>query len=76
VLSRLAPRALLAAIGVWLVIGLSGFASAGESDYDMIMPLVWVLVIISAVGAAIVYAYLVYAVYKFRDPQMKRNRHG
>ena len=75
-LSRLAPRAVLIALSAWGIVALSGFASAGESDYDMIMPLVWVLVGISVVGASIVYAYLTYAVWKYRDPSMKRNRHG
>ena len=48
----------------------------GVSDLEKISPLIWVMVAISAGGAIITYAFLVYAVWRFRDPSTRRRNYG
>lgn len=50
--------------------------AAGQTDLQEISPLVWVMLAISVSGAAITFAFLVYAVWKFRDPTTRRRRYG
>ncbi|MGA7861138.1 MAG: hypothetical protein WCB19_04710 [Thermoplasmata archaeon] len=50
--------------------------AAGQTDLQEISPLVWVLLAISVGGAIITFAFLVYAVWKFRDPATKGRRYG
>lgn len=50
--------------------------AAGETDLQQISPLVWVILAISIGGAIITFAFLVYAVWKFRDPATKGRRYG
>ena len=50
--------------------------AAGETDLQQISPLVWVILAISVGGAIITFAFLVYAVWKFRDPATKGRRYG
>ncbi len=38
--------------------------------------LVWVMVGISAAGSIVTFAFLVYALWKFRDPKVKGRRYG
>jgi hypothetical protein len=52
------------------------FLAASESNLQLTSPLVWVLVAISAAGAIVTFAFLVYAVVKFRDPATKGRRYG
>jgi amino acid transporter len=49
---------------------------ASETPIQEISPLVWVMVAISAAGAFITYAIMVYAVWRFRDPSTKRRNYG
>jgi hypothetical protein len=49
---------------------------ATETNLQLTSPLVWVLVAISVAGALVTYAFLVYAVWKFRDPKVKNRRYG
>lgn len=58
-----------------LAVGTTLFA-AGSSDLSQIAPLVWTLVAISAAGAVVTFAVLVYALHKFRDPATRRRRYG
>ena len=51
-------------------------AVAGETDLQQTMPLVWLMLIISVIGAVITWAFLVYAIWKFRDPATKGRRYG
>ena len=51
-------------------------ARATESNLQLTSPLVWVLVAISAAGAIVTFAFLVYAIVKFRDPETRRRRYG
>lgn len=50
--------------------------AAGETDLQEITPLVWVILAISVGGAIITFAFLAYAVWKFRDPATKGRRYG
>ncbi len=50
--------------------------TATESNLQLTSPLVWVMVAISAAGAIVTFAFLVYAVVKFRDPATRRRRYG
>jgi heme/copper-type cytochrome/quinol oxidase subunit 2 len=73
---RATARIVLAGLSGFFALAFAGGAAAGESNYDQTMPLVWTLVAISAAGAAIVYAWMVYSVWKFRDPKTKGRRYG
>jgi heme/copper-type cytochrome/quinol oxidase subunit 2 len=54
----------------------SRLQAAGETDLQQISPLVWVILAISVGGAVITFAFLAYAVWKFRDPTVKGRRYG
>ncbi len=73
---RAAARIVLAGWAGFVALSFAGWAAAGESYYVQTMPLVWVLTAISAAGAGIIYAYLAYSVWKFRDPKTKGRRYG
>jgi len=57
-------------------LGAAGLVASSESNLQLTSPLVWVMVAISAAGAIVTFAFLVYAVVKFRDPATKRRRYG
>lgn len=63
-----------------LILGLgaspSTLVAAGQTDLQQISPLVWVILAISVGGAIITFAFLAYAVWKFRDPTVKGRRYG
>jgi hypothetical protein len=46
------------------------------SDLQEIAPLVWVMFFMGVAGASVTFAYLVYALWKFRDPATRRRRYG
>ncbi|MCI4353028.1 MAG: hypothetical protein L3K14_06535 [Thermoplasmata archaeon] len=50
--------------------------AAGQTDLQQISPLVWVILAISVGGAIITFAFLAYAVWKFRDPAARGRRYG
>ena len=50
--------------------------TATESNLQLTSPLVWVMIAIGAAGAIVTFAFLVYAVVKFRDPATKGRRYG
>jgi len=56
-------------------LGLAGLL-ADSSDLQQISPLVWTMVAIGAAGAIVTFAFLVYAIVKFRDPATRRRRYG
>jgi hypothetical protein len=64
--------------GAGLVPGLAlaGPVVWGQSNLDLTSPLVWVMLGISVAGAIVTFAYLVYAVWKFRDPTKRGRRYG
>jgi hypothetical protein len=47
-----------------------------ETNLQLTSPLVWVLLGISVAGAIVTFGYLVYAVWKFRDPTKRGRRYG
>jgi len=55
---------------------LLGPIAAAESNLELTNPLLWVMIGISVAGAIVTFAYLVYAVWKFRDPGMRNRRYG
>ncbi len=55
----------------------TGTAAAGDHVIiDQVSPLVWVMIAISAGGAAITYGFLVYALWRFKDPSTRRRNYG
>jgi len=67
--------AFLSAVGL-AFLGGSRLWASGETDLQQINSLVWIMVAISAVGAIITFAFLVYALWKYRDPKVKNRRDG
>ncbi len=53
-----------------------GIVAASQSNLAQTAPLVWTLVAISAAGAIVTFAVLVYALRRFRDPATRRRRYG
>ena len=51
-------------------------APAGETDLQQTMPLVYLMLVLSIIGAALTWSFLVYALWKFRDPATKGRRYG
>ncbi len=51
------------------------FAS-GETPLQLTEPLLWVMLALTVAGAIVTFAFLVYAVWKFRDPTNRWRRHG
>lgn len=50
--------------------------ASGETNLQETNALVWVMIAISTVGAIITFAFLVYALWKYRDPKVKYRRYG
>jgi hypothetical protein len=53
-----------------------GRIATGETNLQLTEPLLWVVMGMAVAGAIVTYAFLVYAVWRFRDPKMKGRRHG
>lgn len=49
---------------------------SGATVLQEVTPLLWVLIGLSVGGAAITYGFLVYAIWRFRDPTTKRRNYG
>jgi len=56
--------------------GVRAALASGESNLQQTTPLVWVMIAISAAGAIITFAFLTYALWKYRDPKVKHRRYG
>ena len=56
-------------------VAFAGVVATGETPLQLTTPLVWVMLGMTVSGAIITYAFLVYAVWKFRD-RTTRHRHG
>ena len=70
-----ARPALVASASVLAVTAPSVLAT-GETNLQETNALVWVMVAISTAGAIITFAFLVYSIWKFRDPKVKQRRYG
>lgn len=57
-------------------VALAGRIASGETNLEITNPLVWVMIGISVAGSIVTFAFLVYAVWKFRDPKMRGRRYG
>ena len=53
-----------------------GILGSGSTNLDQTSGLIWVMVAIGAAGAFVTFAFLVYALWKFRDPRVRRRRYG
>jgi hypothetical protein len=69
-------RALTILAGSIGTLAATGLASAGPTDYQQTMPLVWALTALSVVGSALTFAVLIWALLRFRDPATKGRRYG
>jgi hypothetical protein len=58
------------------VLALGGAWASGETPLQLTEPLLWVMLALTVAGALVTYAFLVYAVWKFRDPTTRGRRHG
>lgn len=65
-------------VGILPFVSLAGTAllGAGSSNLDKTNALVWVMIAIGAAGAFVTFAFLVYAIWKFRDPNARRRKYG
>ena len=50
--------------------------AGSESILQQVSPLLWAMVAISVGGAAITYAFLAYAIWKWRDPATRKRNYG
>jgi hypothetical protein len=69
-------RPALSPLGLGASLALLPLAIPGASDLAQESPIIWVLTGLSAAGAAITFAFLVYGVLRFRDPKTKGRRYG
>ena len=51
-------------------------STSSQTILEQVSPLVWVMVAIAAGGAIVTYAFLVYAIWRFRDPSTRRRNYG
>ncbi|HTP54172.1 MAG TPA: hypothetical protein VML94_04295 [Thermoplasmata archaeon] len=57
-------------LGVW------GAMASGQSNLQLTNPILWVMIGISTAGALVTFAFLVYSIWRFRDPAVRRRRYG
>ena len=57
-------------------LGATRLLGGSESNLQLTSPLVWTMVAISAAGAIVTFAFLVYALVKFRDPATRGRKYG
>jgi heme/copper-type cytochrome/quinol oxidase subunit 2 len=69
-------RGALAVALATVALALPGLAAAGSTDAQQTAPLIWVMLALSIAGAVIVFAVLVWALVRFRDPRTKGRRYG
>ena len=59
-----------------LALAVPRFVASGETDLQQTNALVWIMVAISAAGSIITFSFLVYSLWKFRDPEVRNRRYG
>jgi hypothetical protein len=71
-------RALLAVGGLAALAASTGAALAqgGPTNLEETSPLIWVITAAEVAGAGLTFAFLWYAVIRFRDPATRRRRYG
>ena len=50
--------------------------ASGQTDLQQTLTLVWVMVGLAVAGSIITFGFLIYALWKFRDPRVKGRRYG
>ncbi len=55
---------------------LAALSGTGVTNLDQTNALVWTMIGIGSAGAIVTFAFLVYALWKFRDPHAKGRRYG
>jgi len=70
------PGAVALSSAASLAFAAARLVGSGETDLQQTNALVWTMVAMSAAGAIITFAFLVYSLWKFRDPKVKNRRHG
>ena len=73
---RPSARTILPALGLPGAVTVVGSLDAVQTNLQETMPIVWVILAISVAGAALTYALLTYALWKFRDPSTRGRRYG
>lgn len=68
--------ALALVAGGWATLVRSAGTWAGQTNLQETDPLFWALVLISFAGAILVFAIMIYALLRFRDPATRRRRYG
>ena len=53
-----------------------GLLGSGETNLQETNALLWVMIGISVAGAIVTFSFLVYALWRFRDPKVKGRRYG
>ena len=53
-----------------------GWVASGQTNLQETAPLVWVMVGIGVAGSIITFAFLVYSLWKWRDPETNKRRYG
>jgi heme/copper-type cytochrome/quinol oxidase subunit 2 len=54
----------------------AGFASAHPTNLQETSGILWVMMGISVAGAIVTYAFLAYAIWRYRDPHTRGRRYG
>lgn len=57
-------------------VALAGAAFSAETNLQLTMPLVWVMLIMSLIGAAVTFGALIWTLWKYRDPAARGRRYG
>jgi hypothetical protein len=68
-------RPILSGVGLPTLFASSIFAS-GSTNLAETSDLVWAMVAISVAGSIVTFSFLVYAIWRFRDPKVKGRRYG
>jgi len=55
---------------------LSRVLASGETNLQQTDPLLWIMIAMATGGAIITFSFLVYALWKYRDPKVKHRRYG
>ncbi|HLM91878.1 MAG TPA: hypothetical protein VK424_07535 [Thermoplasmata archaeon] len=55
---------------------LLAWVGSGQTNLEETSPLIWVMVGISVAGSIVTFAFLVYCVWKWWDPETNKRRYG
>ncbi len=75
-LPRRPPGRSIAAVAPSGALGLDGPFLRAASNLALTNNLIWTMIAISAAGAIVTFSFLVYSIWRFRDPKVKGRRYG